>query len=82
VPNDSEAPFTLILLDVRENFVGAFSAELWADCQIGRVVPDRTDLGMEFRVGLLFLLGHWWTVPFERSRLCWELSRLYEHYKR
>jgi hypothetical protein len=34
LPNDSEASLTFILFDVRENFVGAGFAELWAESQV------------------------------------------------
>jgi hypothetical protein len=36
LPNDSEAPLKVILFDVRENFVGAGSAELRAESRVWR----------------------------------------------
>jgi hypothetical protein len=53
LPEHSEASFAFILFDMRENFVGASSPELWAQSQVGRGVPDRLDLAWEFKVGFL-----------------------------
>jgi hypothetical protein len=50
LPINSEASLTFILVDMRENFVGAGFAELRTERWIGRGTPDRPDFGWEFRV--------------------------------
>jgi hypothetical protein len=54
LPNYSQASLAFILFNVPQDFVGAGSAELRAESQIRRGVPDRLDLAWEFKVEFLF----------------------------
>jgi hypothetical protein len=49
----SQASLTSILFDVLQDFVGASVTELRTECQIGRGMPDRLNLGWESEVGFL-----------------------------
>jgi len=53
LPINIEAPLAFIFLDVLQDFVGASSAELRAESQVGRSTPDGPDLGRKFKVGFL-----------------------------